>query len=62
MCRYSVSISFSVKDGEYRSFKISGEKTIYTNDNVPFYTNETFEKDILKLYNSIDAEEQVVNK
>lgn len=59
---YSVSVSFSGKDGEYRSFKISGEKTIYTNDNVPFYTNETFEKDMLELYNSIDAEEQVVNK
>ena len=59
---YSVSVSFYGKDGEYRSFKISGEKTIYTNDNVPFYTNETFEKDMLELYNSIDAEEQVVNK
>lgn len=62
MRRYSVSISFSIKAGEYRSFKFSGEKTIYTNDNVTFYTNETFEKDMLDLYNSIYAEEQVVNK
>ncbi len=50
---FTLQVYFHEKDGKRRSFGLFGENTIYTDKNVPFYTDENFEKDLRDLCNAI---------
>ncbi len=50
---FTLKVTFFEKDGKTRSLSLVGENTVYTERDVPFYTDENFEKALRDLCNAI---------
>ncbi len=50
---FTLKVTFCEKDGKTRSLSLVGENTVYTERDVPFFTDENFEKALRDLCNAI---------